>query len=513
MVMSHPGLPTTWASVVLLAMLAILLYAQMSGPVTPRPSRLPRLLAAPFIGPLVTYLTKKWWPLLLLKITVVVLFAVVIVAGLQGTPIAERNFATVITWNVWWAGLVFTVFFFGSAWCAVCPWDTLATWMVRHRIWRRSTTDLGLNLKVPKRLRNIWPALLLFVGLTWLELGVGVTANPYATAALSLLMVVLATISLAIYEGKAFCRYFCPVGRTVGFYAQLACTELRPIESQKCADCESLACYYGTEQVAACPTHLLMGTLSQSTYCTSCGNCTQSCPEENVSWRLRSPSVEAIQFARPHWDESWFMLGLLSLTTFHGITMLPSWERWMSRLAMDIHDSGQLLASFSIGMVLVMAVPLLLYAGAIYLISWFTCTTSAFKSLFSSLAFMVLPLAFAYHLAHNFNHLLREGDGILHVFHNPLGVEALPLSMADKHQRHLDMLVTQDALFTLQSLLLIFGFWIAVRIIQTRVRQAFSDKNMVRYSERIAFWIAACFALVVNGFHLWLLTQPMTMRM
>ncbi len=78
---------------------------------------------------------------------------------------------------------------------------------------------------MPKQLRNVWPALLLFIGLTWLELGAGVTTSPYATALLALLMLVLATVSLSLFERKAFCRYFCPVGRTVGFYSQLAPVE------------------------------------------------------------------------------------------------------------------------------------------------------------------------------------------------------------------------------------------------------------------------------------------------
>ena len=34
----------------------------------------------------------------------------------------------------------------------------------------------------PKAMRNIWPATFLFVALTWLELGFGVTLNPRATA-------------------------------------------------------------------------------------------------------------------------------------------------------------------------------------------------------------------------------------------------------------------------------------------------------------------------------------------
>jgi len=88
----------------------------------------------------------------------------------------------------------------GSAWCTVCPWDTIATWLVHRRLWNRFDPYTSLNLQVPKQLHNVLPALFLFIILTWLELGVGVTINPYATASLSLLMIILATVSLAIRE-------------------------------------------------------------------------------------------------------------------------------------------------------------------------------------------------------------------------------------------------------------------------------------------------------------------------
>jgi len=60
---------------------------------------------------------------------------------------------------------------------------------VRRKLWRRAEPNNSLNLKVPRLLASVWPALFMFIALTWLELGVGITTNPYATAGVSLLMV------------------------------------------------------------------------------------------------------------------------------------------------------------------------------------------------------------------------------------------------------------------------------------------------------------------------------------
>jgi len=467
------------------------------------------LASVPIIGKWVRNLIASRWLLLSLKLIVVGLFLLIIVAGLQGTPVPERNIATVLTWNLWWSGLVFSVFFLGSAWCAVCPWDTLAHWLVKRKLWRRADPGNSLNLKVPRWISNVWPALFMFIALTWLELGVGITIDPYATAALSLLMVVLATISLAIFQRKAFCRYFCPVGRTIGFYSQLAPIELRPIDNDTCASCKTLDCYHGNAEVEPCPTGLVMGRLTQNSYCTSCGNCTRSCPHENIAWRLRTPSVEVLHSARPRWDEAWFMIGLLALTGFHGLTMLPFWEAWMSEFAQLTGDSGRLLSSFTFGLVAATLIVACLYSIFVALTKKLSGTDLSTKRLFSTFAFVALPLAFVYHMAHNLNHLIRESAGIGKVLLNPLGIDTLPLSAMEKHDRQMNLWLSQDVLFAIQAGLIVLGFWIALQVIRNRGMDILNNRKRLTGFNLLPMLI---FAMGMTGFHLWLLMQPMIMR-
>jgi len=510
MTMAHPGLPAAWGFAVIAAMLVITIWSLAKPAPGLRPARHFNLSRIPLIGGLIRRVTTSTRLLLGLKLLMVGFFLTVIVSGLFGTPIPERNFATLITWNFWWAGLVFSIFFFGTAWCAVCPWDALAQWLVRRRWIKRAEPNNSLNLSLPRYLNNIWPALLMFIGLTWLELGVGITTNPQATALVALLMVLLATTSLALFKRKAFCRHVCPVGRTVGAYSQLAAVELRPVNTQICAGCETLECYHGTAEVEPCPTFLVMGRLKQNSYCTACGNCAQSCPDDNVGWRLRTPSVEATQGARPHWDEAWFMIGLLALTAFHGLTMMPFWEGWMSNLARVINDSGQLLWSFTIGLLLCIAVVAGVYAISIVATRTLTRTTLDFKRSFSALAFAALPLAFSYHLAHNLNHLVRESSGWLAVVSNPLGLNTLPLSMAEKHMRHQQSWISAEWLRILQAGLIIIGFWIAMKIIRHRGQTLLSAEQSLSAAQLLPM---TGFAAGITAIHLWMLMQPMLMRM
>ena len=506
MTMTHPGLPLAWGLAVCCFMVAMTMWTMLT-PVTDKGhAGYIKIVNLPLLGSVVRFCIAGPWPLLFLRLIMTGLFLLIVIAGLLGSRIPERNIATVLTWNIWWTGLIISVFFLGSAWCAVCPWDAIATWLVRRRLWRRADPNNSLNLKVPRLLRSVWPALFMLVALTWLELGIGITIDPHATALLALFIVVTATVSLAIYENKAFCRYFCPVGRTVGFYSQLAPVELRPIDTAICARCTSLACYHGNESVEPCPTRLVMGRLQQNTYCLSCGNCVQSCPDHNVAWRLRPQSVEAMQTARPHLDEAWFMLALLALTGFHGLTMMPFFDGWVKMLASCIGDAGRLLTSFSITLFLCLSIPILFYTLSIWITRQLVRGETGFSKLFSGLAFTALPLAFAYHLAHNLTHLVRESDGLGALMANPLGIGTQPLSMMEKHMRHMNLLIPQNLLFALQAGLIAFGFWISLRVIQHRGNSLANT----------AGWRLAPMLLFVTGiscFHLWLLMQPMVMRM
>jgi polyferredoxin len=499
------GLPPGWIGLTAIGVLGLASWALLAPAPERRPSTGLDLSRLPIVGPWVALLTRSPYLLLGLRLLTVAAFLLIVGAGLFGTPMPRQNAATLLTWNLWWTGVIVSVFFLGSAWCAICPWDALATWLVHHRLWRRADAGASLDLPVPQRLRGVWVASLAFLALSWLELGFGLTASPYATALLALLMVLGATASLAVFQKKAFCRHFCPVGRTIGAYSQLAPLALRPREAATCATCDTLACYHGTETVPPCPTSLVMGRLRQNTYCLSCGNCTQSCPHDNVGWRLRPPSREAMLDARPHWDEAWFMLILLSVTLFHGITMLQPWETSLRRLALWLHDSGQLLPSFTLGMALCCGIPVLAYMAVVEASRRLSGGQRSYRDLFSGLAFLALPLAFGYHLAHNMMHLNTETHGMSLVLSNPLGVDAQPLSSAVINDWMQHPLFTPWVLHLGQSLLMLFGFWLSMLVLRHRARHLLPDVR--RHG-----WPLWLFALGITAFQLWMLAQPMSMR-
>ena len=503
--MVHAGLPLSWVIAVGVISLLIVTRALLRAP-----APLANDSATAQTGQRASF--AKWfrnpWPQVVLRITVALLFLLVIYSGIAGTPIPERNFATVITWGFWWTGLILFVLFAGTAWCAACPWDSLAQWLVRRRWWQRGDSTSSMNLRVPGWLRSVWPASLMFVGFTWLELGFGITRSPYGTAMLALLMLVLATTSMALFERKAFCRYFCPVGRTIGVYSQLAPVELRPLNADTCARCQTLECYHGTEQVEPCPTRLVMGRFHQNTYCTSCGACIRSCPHQNVSLQMRGFASEIKQQARPHLDEAWFMLILLALTSFHGVTMMAFWGKNISQFARSVGDSGSLLVSFSLFMILFMV------AVVLFFILFWKITSVSIKPelrhmLFSRLAFTAIPLAFAYHLSHNVGHLFRESTGTGSVWLNPTGAGTLPLSAYDIQCRMESAMIVDSGIHAVQALLILTGLYLAVEVLRKRMSELYLDNSPVVGIKLLPMLL---FVVGASAFNLWLLMNPMVMR-
>ena len=509
MEMLHPGLPPEWIVPTVIAIVAIALWSLFARLPSAKPARTANLSTMPLIGPVVRFLNRSPYPLLAIRVVSVAVFLLVVVAGLFGTVYPEHNLATTLVWNFWWPLVVVSVLFLGTAWCAICPWNTLSNWLVRLRLWRRADPPPGLNRKVPRYMQNVWFALFMFVGLTWLETGIGVTSWPFATALMALVMLVLSIVFLLAYERKAFCRYVCPVGRTLGYYARLAPVAVRPMNQTTCDTCKTLECYNGSKDIEPCPTHLVVGRFSQNTNCLSCGNCMQSCPHQNVSWQLRPMGSEAKDQARPQWDATWFMLTLLGITTFHGLTMMPFWGEWVMAIAGLIGESGRPIISFTLAMLASFAVVALIYAIVVGVTYVANQRKSSFKALFEAFSFVALPLAFVYHLAHNLDHLSRESTNIIALIFNPLGAGLEPLSSFDKHEQMMNPLFPDYIMFTFQAALMVLGFWLAVQIVRHRGRgqlEASGASGGWRLLPMLGF-IGA-----VTAMNLWLMAQGMIMR-
>jgi hypothetical protein len=195
---------------------------------------------------------------------------------------------------------------------------------------------------------------------------------------------------------------------------------------------------------------------------------------------------------------------MLALTGFHGLTMTASWAA-MVRWFQDGLGVGAP-AAFSLGMVGIMAGPIVLYALVVAVSRWSArARTSGYREHFVRYAYAFLPIALFYHLAHNAGHLLMEGPRLLALLSDPFGwgwnlfggAAAVPGPM-----------VSMGTLWGLQVLLIatghVYGLWASRRA----AAALFPDAHAALRSQ--VPMLAAMILFSVMS--LWLLKQPMQMR-
>lgn len=437
-------------------------------------------------------------------------FLLIIVAGLFGSQNPGLNIAPILTWTVWWGGLVVLIMFAGKAWCYVCPWDAVAGWMEKLRLWRKTDEGLGLDLKWPRAVRNVLLATLLFVGLTWIELGFGVTMKPRATAYLGIAMLLLAIVSVFLFQRKSFCRYGCLVGRVSGLYALFSGIEFRSRDKAVCKSCRTKECARGSKTAYGCPTFVYPGGLSTNTYCIQCCECLQACPHDNMSVNLRPWGSDLATAHKPRTDEAYLALLMLSITAFHGLTMTPVWGRMTERMT-DVLAVGRLL-SFSAGMAAVMLAPILVFGALVYVSYRLGAGAAArddarlkYHDYFIRYAYALLPIALFYHLAHNLEHLLMEGPKVIPLASDPFG---WGWNLLGTLGMTIPPLVSLDVLWILQILLVLVGHVYSLWAAQRVSINIFGDRQAALRSQLPMLAGMICFSV----FSLWLLKQPMEMR-
>ncbi len=439
-----------------------------------------------------------------LRLLVVGMFVLILVAGLFGNQLPSKNIAPILTWTIWWGGLIILILYAGKAWCYVCPWDAIADWAEGLRFWGKKKNGQSLGLKWPRLLRNIWPATLLFIGLTWIELGFGVTMNPRATAWLGLAMLALTFVCAFIFDRRSFCRYGCLVGRISGLYALFSPVEVRARDREVCRSCRTISCYKGNDQGDACPTYQSLRSMDQNTYCIACMECLRTCEQRNVSLQLRPWGEDLAANFRPRSDEAYLALLMLSLTGFHGLTMTGAWRHVVEAIETTL-GIGETIA-FSIGMAGLMVAPAALYALLVALSRWLAKAPELrYREYFIRYAYALLPIALFYHLAHNSEHLFMEGQKVVALASDPLG---WGWNLFGTSEWSVAPLVNLPTLWIVQVFFVMIGhvysLWVARRTAGTLLH----DSGAALRSQVPMLIAMILFSLM----SLWLLKQPMEMR-
>ena len=216
-----------------------------------------------------------------------ILFLVILVSGIFGPNDAHRNIAVFLTWGLLWPAIVLSWFFVGRMWCGICPFPGLGLFLQRK--------GWTLSMKVPRFLQKygVYSSVFLLALIIWIEVVADLDHSPLGTSYLVLTIIIGSAVLAILFNGQAWCRHLCPLGRISGAAATLSITEFRA-NHDRCRNCKSFACQRGGEGKRGCPVYLGAYSVVNNLHCLVCGHCLTNCDRDSPQFLLRNPYSELI---------------------------------------------------------------------------------------------------------------------------------------------------------------------------------------------------------------------------
>jgi hypothetical protein len=314
------------------------------------------------------------WCTATLRVVSVTLFLMVVVAGLVGNPAPLKNITPVFVWVIWWVGFAFLCAFVVNLWPLLNPFATLFDWADRlSRAFRGRSLVLGWCY--PERM-GAWPAFLLFLMFSWVELIAPGRDLPRAIAVGALIYAALTWTGCVLFGPRVWLRR----GETFSVYFSLL-GRFAPIHIAR-----------GERRWACCFRPFAVGLLTRAPL---------------------SPSLMA------------FALLTLATVTVDGLLETPLWASAIERLtAAPMSPLARPSPPLWPPTALLCAVPALFAATYLLTMACMTCLVPKSPSaayLAGRFVLALIPIAIAYLLAHYLSFLLLAGQLAIPLASDPFG--------------------------------------------------------------------------------------------
>lgn len=457
------------------------------------------LLRVPLVGTLLRYKHART----LLQIPLFLVSIAMILHGLFGPQLAPQNLATTYTWVHFRGALVFVLLLAGNFFCLACPFM-----LVRNLA--RKFFQPARNW--PRRLRNKWLSLGLFVTMLFVYEWLDLWSSPWWTAWLIVAYFAGALLIDAVFKHATFCKFVCPIGQFNFVAATASPLEVAVRDTHVCAGCSTKDCIRGVREPAAplvtiqrgCELALFQPRKVGNVDCTFCLDCVQACPHDNVGIVSRVPAGELTTdpmrsglgiFSRRNDLAALvvvFTFGAL-LNAFGMVSPVYALESWVARV-LGVQREFPVLV-FVFGLFLVVE-PLLLIGVAAWLTRVWGGSRKSIVAVAVRYSYVLAPLGFGIWLAHYGFHFLTGLYTIVPVTQAALG--------GQPHWGAPGFAPNVVQLFE-------FGFVFLGLLGSLLVSYSIAIAEGVAHPLRVfALW--AIVALIITAGALWLMSQPMEMR-
>ncbi len=392
----------------------------------------------------------------------VTLFVLIIAAGLFGHQSVLKNPAPVMVWVIWWVGFVYLTALVANIWPFLNPWSSIF-----QALEELSGFSFG-KINYPPRL-GVWPAFVLFMVFSWIELVWSGSERPRQLALTILAYSVLCWIGMAIYGRQTWLKRGEVFSIVFSIFARFS-----PLEVRKSHKGPYLR-PYGS------------GLLSR----------------QASSFSLTT-----------------LVLAILAIVTFDGFMETPIWLEikigivsitYLTPLLTIAQNAFGNLESIleTIGLVIAPIAFLFVYFITCGTISWLDSahegperpplTTNMAARQF---VLTLVPIAIAYHLAHYLSYFLIAGQLFIPLMSDPFDL-GWDLFNTANHRINIGI-INAKTVWHISIGVIVVGHMVAVYLAHVTALRVFVDRRRALVSQ------LPMIALMVSytSFSLWILAQP-----
>jgi hypothetical protein len=382
----------------------------------------------------------------------VCVFALVLYSGFAGAQVIEANFSVTFIYVVFWVGTPVASVLFGDIFRALNPWRTCARVLAALARAARRGRSGGPPLRYPRRL-GMWPAIAGIVGFAWLELVYVVPDRdrPSTLAALSLGYFLVMLTGMALFGVEQWSEQ----ADAFGVYFNLLSKLSALVRGQD-------GVVYLRRPLSGV-TSLPIGSGTVALVCTLIGTTTFDGFSNGGIWRNTEPSLQ-------------------SLFADLGFSSTPALE-----------------LAYSVGLVFC-----ILVVGAVYRLGIVGVGKVSDRydrdMLTRTFVHTLVPISFAYVLAHYFSLLLWQSQAMVYLASDPLGNGAdlfgTSGSQIDYH------IISYVGIWYVQVAALVSGHVGGLALAHDRALVLYKDP---REAVRSQYWMLAVM-VVFTSLGLWLLS-------
>jgi len=464
------------------------------------------LLRTPILGRLLHWRHART----LLQIPLFIVSVAMILHGLFGPTLAPKNLATTLSWVHFRGALVLVLLVAGNFFCLACPF------MIVRNFARKFLRPVR---NWPRRLRNKWLSLGLFVAILFAYELFDLWASPWWTAWLIIAYFLGALIVDGLFKHASFCKFVCPIGQFNFVASTVSPLEVKVRDDQVCTSCKTKDCIRGRREPASqlvviqrgCELALFQPRKTGNLDCTFCLDCIQACPHDNIGILSRLPTEElmvdplrsGIGFFSRRKDLAAlalvFTFGAL-LNAFGMVSPIFAFESWVANVLHLNHEAPVLALIF--GLFLIVE-PILLIGFAAWLTRVWGGSRKSLLPIAVRYCYALVPLGFGIWLAHYGFHFLTGLYTFVPVTQS--AIASLGPALLGEPRWSLVGL-PENVVHMIELGFLSLGF-VGSLLVGYRLAEAEPDGHPMRI---FSCWAGVSMVLWVLA--LWLMWQPMEMR-